>query len=62
MSQLPYDAFPSISMSDMYSFGAGGYSATHYYSHSFSGSVSKFAGRHNLKAGFDYRAIHVHTA
>jgi len=59
VSQLPYDAFPSISMSDMYSFGAGGYSATHYYSHSFSGSVSKFAGRHNLKAGFDYRGIHV---
>jgi hypothetical protein len=59
VSQLPYDAFPSISMSDMFSFGAGGYSATHYYSHSFSGSLSKFAGRHNLKTGFDYRAIHV---
>jgi hypothetical protein len=59
VSQLPYDAFPAISMSDLYSYGAGGYSATHYYSRSFSGSLSKFQGRHNLKTGFDFRAIHV---
>jgi hypothetical protein len=59
ISQLPYLAFPGITMSDLTSYGAGGYSATHYYSHSFSGSVSKFMGRHNLKSGFDYRAIHV---
>ena len=59
IKQLPYDAFPALTMSDLTSYGAGGYSATHYYSHSFSGSVSKFKGRHNLKAGFDYRAIHV---
>ncbi len=45
-------------MSDLTSYGAGGYSATHYFSRSFSGSVSKFAGRHNLKSGFDFRAIH----
>jgi hypothetical protein len=59
IKQLPYDAFPSIAMGDVSSYGAGGYSATHYYSHSFSGSLSKFMGRHNLKAGFDFRAIHV---
>ncbi len=59
ISQLPYQAFPSLSMSDLTSYGAGGYSATHYYSRSFSGTVSKFAGRHEMKAGFDYRAIHV---
>jgi hypothetical protein len=59
IAQLPYDAFPSITMGDLASYGAGGYSATHYYSRSFSGSVSKFIGRHNLKTGFDYRAIHV---
>jgi hypothetical protein len=59
VSQLPYDAFPAISMSDLASYGAGGYSATHYYSHSFSGSLSKFQGRHNIKTGFDFRAIHV---
>lgn len=58
VSQLPYDAFPAISMSDLTSYGGGGYSATHYYSHSFSGTVSKFVGRHEMKAGFDYRAIH----
>jgi hypothetical protein len=58
VSQLPYLAFPAITMGDMTSYGAGGYSATHYYSRSFSGSVSKFIGRHNLKTGFDYRIIH----
>ena len=59
ISQLPYDAFPSITMGDLTSYGAGGYSASHYYSHSFSGSLSKFKGRHNIKTGFDFRAIHV---
>ena len=59
ISQLPYDAFPTITMSDLTSYGAAGYSATHYYSRSFSGNVSKFLGRHDLKMGFDYRAIHV---
>ncbi|HWD99464.1 MAG TPA: TonB-dependent receptor, partial [Bryobacteraceae bacterium] len=59
VSQLPYDAFPATTMSDLSSYGAGGYSSTHYYSRSFSGTVSKFMGRHEMKAGFDYRAIHV---
>ena len=59
IKQLPYDAFPAITMGDLASYGAGGYTATHYYSHSFSASASKFHGRHNLKAGFDTRAIHV---
>ena len=59
ISQLPYHAFPTITMSDLISYGAAGYSATHYYSRSFSVNVSKFLGRHDLKAGFDYRAIHV---
>ena len=59
VSQLPYDAFPAITMSnDMSSFGAAGYSQYSAYSHSFSGSVSKFLGRHSLKSGFDFRAIH----
>jgi len=59
VSQLPYDAFPAITMTgDVSSFGAGGFSQSSFYSRSFSGSVSKFLGRHSLKAGFDYRAIH----
>src|SRR5258708_32331777 len=53
------DYFPSIGMSDLSSFGGSGVSSTIYYSSSFSGTVSKFMGRHNLKIGGDYRAIHV---
>jgi hypothetical protein len=59
VSQLPYDAIPAITMTgDMSSFGAGGLSQSNFYSRSFSGSVSKFLGRHSVKAGFDYRIIH----
>ena len=58
VSQLPYDAFPAITMTgDVSSFGAGGFSQSNLYSHSFSGSVSKFMGRHSVKTGFDYRMI-----
>jgi hypothetical protein len=53
------DYFPSISMGDLESFGGAGPNATHYYSTSYSGTVSKFIGRHSLKFGGDYRAIHV---
>jgi hypothetical protein len=60
VNALQYDAFPAITMSnDMASYGAGGLSTSSYYSHSFSGSVSKFLGRHTLKSGADFRAIHV---
>lgn len=58
-AEVPYDSFPSVSMSDLSSFGGGTISTTHYYSRSFSGSVSKYMGKHSLKAGGDYRAIHV---
>jgi hypothetical protein len=51
--------FPSITMGDLGSFGGGGPTATTYYSTSLSGTVSKFVGRHSLKIGGDYRAIHV---
>jgi len=58
VSQLPYIAFPTITMGDLTSYGAGGYSAFIPFSRSFSGSASKFVGRHNVKTGFDFRAIH----
>jgi len=59
--QLPSSQqyFPSISMSDLVSYGGSGPTNTFYYSTSFSGTMSKFVGRHNLKMGGDYRAIHV---
>jgi trimeric autotransporter adhesin len=59
VSQLPYDAFPAITMSgDVSSFGAGGFNQGNFYSRSFSASISKFLGRHSVKAGFDFRVIH----
>jgi hypothetical protein len=51
--------FPAITMSDLQGYGGGGPNATHYYSTSFSGTVSKFVGKHTLKMGGDFRAIHV---
>ena len=53
------DYFPAISMGDLESFGGAGQNATHYYSTSVSGTVSKFIGRHTLKFGSDFRVIHV---
>ena len=60
VSQLPYISFPAITMSsDMSNYGSSTYSQYSYYSHSFSGTVSKFMGRHSLKTGMDYRDIHL---
>src|SRR5260370_16929099 len=62
VSQLSYRAFPSIGMTgDVAGFGGGGFNHSNFYSRSFSSSVSKFMGRHNLKAGGDFRPIH-HSA
>jgi trimeric autotransporter adhesin len=59
--QLPasQDYFPAITMSDLESYGGGGPNATVYYSRSFSGTASKFLGRHSLKFGGDFRSISV---
>ena len=59
-AELPYLSFPSVSMGDLSSFGGGTQSYTTYFSRSFSGSASKYAGKHSIKFGGDYRAIHVH--
>ncbi len=50
-------AFPSITTSDMTSYGGGTTSQSVYHSRSFSTSVSRFFGRHNLKAGYDWRSL-----
>src|SRR5262249_37178467 len=57
--QLAYQAFPAITMTgDVGNFGGGGLSQSNFWSRSFSASVSKYLGRHSVKAGFDFRAIH----
>jgi hypothetical protein len=53
-----YTAFPSISMSDLTSYGGGTTTQNVYHSKSFNTTVSKFLGRHSIKAGYDYRLLH----
>ena len=53
------DYFPALTMSDLESYGGAGPNATHYYSRSFSGTASKFLGKHTLKFGGDFRSISV---
>ncbi len=53
-----FPAFPSITMGDMQSFGGGNTTQNVYWSKSANVTISKFWGKHNLKAGFDWRLLH----
>ncbi len=50
-------AFPSITMSDVGSFGGGTTSQSVLHSKSFNTTASKFMGKHSLKFGFDWRSL-----
>jgi hypothetical protein len=52
-----YPDFPSISTGDFTSYGGGTASWTVYHSTSFNTGVTKFLGKHSLKAGYDWRLI-----
>ena len=54
----PDPAFPAITMSDVSSYGGGGTNQDVFYSRSFNATVSKFLGKHSVKAGFDFRTLH----
>ncbi|MBV9506169.1 MAG: carboxypeptidase regulatory-like domain-containing protein [Acidobacteriia bacterium] len=66
----PDPAFPSITMggavngcgagttNDYSNFGGGCANQDVFYSRSFNTTATKFLGRHSVKAGFDFRAIH----
>lgn len=58
VSVTPNPAFPAVTMSDVSSFGGGGTAQDVYYSRSFNATISKFYGKHSLKAGFDFRTLH----
>jgi hypothetical protein len=57
-SVTPNTAFPAITMGDLTSYGGGTTSRDVYYSRSFNATLSKFQGKHSLKAGFDFRTLH----
>ena len=59
VSQMQNQAFPDITMQNMVNFANAGSGYSVYYSRNFLASVSKYVGRHSLKAGFDSRTIHV---
>lgn len=52
-------AFPAVSFQNMTGLGGSSTSSGVFHSRNFLASVAKFAGRHSLKAGFDYRVINV---
>ena len=50
--------FPSVTMTNLYSLGVADNNSFYVHaSNNFSVTVSKYLGRHSLKAGFDYRKI-----
>lgn len=50
-------AFPAITMGDLSSFGGGGAAQDVFYSRNFVVTLSKFQGKHSLKAGFERRLV-----
>ena len=54
----PNPAFPSITMGTLTSFGGGTTNSDVYYSRTATVGVSKFLGKHTLKAGFEFRTLH----
>lgn len=58
VNATPNPAFPAITMGDLSSYGGGGATQDVFYSRSFNTTVSKFLGKHSVKAGFDFRTIH----
>ncbi|MBV9742908.1 MAG: carboxypeptidase regulatory-like domain-containing protein, partial [Acidobacteriia bacterium] len=69
-SITPNPAFPAITMggavnacasattNDYANFGGGCTNQDVFYSRSMNATISKFMGKHSLKAGFDFRTLH----
>ena len=60
VNQIPksLSQFPYVSMSNLMPLGASDNNSFYVHaSHNFSTNIAKYVGRHNLKAGFDYRDI-----
>jgi trimeric autotransporter adhesin len=54
----PLTAFPPITMGTLSSFGGSDTNSDVYYSRTAAIGVSKFLGKHSLKAGFEFRTLH----
>jgi hypothetical protein len=58
IAQVPSPTFPNVTMTSQYSLGTNNNFYYVHHSKNFSAALAKYQGRHNLKAGFDYRRIH----
>jgi hypothetical protein len=58
IAQIPSPTFPNITMTSQYSLGTNNNFYYTHYSKNLSAQIAKYMGRHNLKAGLDYRRIH----
>lgn len=59
VSQLQQLQFPIVNMETLQSLGANNRNYNVFYSRNFMVGVAKFIGKHNLKAGYDYRVLRV---
>jgi hypothetical protein len=57
-AETPDAAFPAITMGTLASYGGGTTTRDVFYGRSFNATISKFLGRHTVKAGFDFRTLH----
>lgn len=51
--------FPNVGMQTAYSLGTSSNGLYVHHSKNFGAQISKFMGKHNVKAGYDYRRLHV---
>ena len=58
IAQIPSPTFPNVTMTSQYSLGTNNNFYYVHHSKNLSAQIAKYMGRHNLKAGFDYRRIH----
>ena len=57
-ASTPDTAFPAVTMGTLANFGGGTTTRDVFYSRSANTTISKYLGRHSLKAGFDFRTLH----
>ncbi len=63
VNQIQTPEFPLVTLSQTgESYGGGTHQQTSYWSKNAAFGVSKFVGKHNITAGFDYRLIHTDGA
>lgn len=59
VKDVPSQTFPNVSMNNAYSLGTNNNFNYVHHSKNLAFQVAKFMGKHSLKAGYDYRLLHV---